>query len=42
MVDVGGRKLHAASMGQGEYTVVSEHGFSMDLSSWRLAARSRR
>lgn len=45
-VDIGGRKLHAISMGTGagtgtgpgQATVVFEHGFSMDLSAWRLVA----
>lgn len=38
MLDVGGRKLHAIRMGQGEATVVFESGFSMDLSAWRRVA----
>ena len=38
MVDIGGRKLHAVQMGQGEATVVFESGFSMDLSAWRRVA----
>ncbi|MFY7863682.1 alpha/beta fold hydrolase [Roseateles sp.] len=38
LVDIGGRKLHAVQMGQGEATVVFESGFSMDLSAWRRVA----